>query len=119
LQLRCRGKRASGGQPGHPGQTRRKVEDLDEVMELRPSGRGRALNGQPSLVKERRQQWDIPPAKIHVAEFRQYEVVCACGQWHCGEFPAEISPNISYCPRIKADAVGLIEGHFVGLQRTG
>ena len=121
-QPRRPGGRPSGGQPGHPGQTRRMVEHPDEVVDLVPSGCcscGRELDGQSSRVKERRQQWDIPPATIYVTEFRQHEVECACGQCHCGAFPAGISPNVSYGPRIKAYAVGLIEGHFVGLQRTG
>lgn len=81
-------------------------------------GCGRALDDQPSRVKERRQQWDIPPARIQGTEYRQHEVECACGQCHCAEFPAGISPNVSYGPRIKAYAVGLTEGHFVRLQRT-
>ena len=120
-QPRRRGERPSGGQPGHPGQTRRMVEHPDEVVDVVPSGDcgcGRALEGQPTRVSERRQQWDIPPARIHVTEFRQHEVACACGQCHRGAFPAGISPNVSYGPRLKAYAVGLIEGHFVGLRRT-
>jgi len=76
------------------------------------------LEGQSSRVKERRQPRDSLPAKIHVTEFRQYEVECACGQCHRREFPAGISPNVSDGPRIKADAVCLIEGQLVGLQRT-
>lgn len=121
-QPRRRGERPSGGQPGHPGQTRRMVEHPDTVVDVRPSGCcscGRELEGQPSRVKERRQQWDIPPARIQVTEFRQHEVECTCGQCHCEDFPAGISPNVSYGPRLKAYAVGLIEGHFVGLGRTG
>ena len=120
-QPRRRGERPSGGQPGHPGQTRRMVDRPDEVVDVRPSGCcgcGRELESQPSRIKERRQQWDIPPTKIHVREFRQHEVECTCGQCHYGEFPTGISPNVSYGPRLKAYAVGLIEGHFVGLRRT-
>ena len=120
-QPRRRGERPSGGQPGHPGRTRRMAAEPDTVVDLVPQGCcgcGRELDGQSSRVKERRQQWDIPPATIHVTEFRQHEVACACGQCHCSEFPAGLSPNVSYGPRIKAYAVGLIEGHFVGLQRT-
>jgi transposase len=120
-QPRKRGEKPNGGQPGHPGQTRRMAEQANTVVDLKPHGHcacGQALADLPGTLKERRQQWDIPPPQILITEYRQHQVECPCGQVHCGEFPAGITPNVSFGPRIKAYAVGLIDGHFVGLQRT-
>lgn len=118
---RKRGERRGGGQPGHPGNTRKMVEHPDAVVELRPHGAcacGRDLDHQAAELKERRQEFDIPEPRIVVTEYRQLRVRCACGRQHDGEFPAGIAPNVSDGPRIKAYAVGLVQGHFVALQRT-
>jgi transposase len=120
-QPRKRGEKPNGGQPGHPGQTCRMAEQADAVVDLKPHGHcacGQALADLPGTLKERRQQWDIPPPRILITEYRQHQVACPCGHVHCGEFPAGITPNVSFGPRIKAYAVGLIDGYFVGLQRT-
>jgi transposase len=45
-------------------------------------------------------------------------IVCACGCEHRGEFPPGVTPHVSYGPRLKAYAVGLVDGHFVALART-
>jgi transposase len=97
------------------------VAHPDVVVELRPPGRcgcGLELDGQAAQLKERRQQIEIPAPQTVVTEYRQLRVQCACGCEHDGEFPPGITPNVSYGPRLKAYAVGLIEGHFVGLART-
>lgn len=118
---RQRGQKPNGGQPGHPGATRVMVDGPDVVVELRPEGQcacGLALDGQAGVLKERRQQIEIPEPKTVVSEYRQIEVRCACGAKHCGEFPPGVTPNVSYGPRLKAYAVGLVDGHFVALERT-
>ena len=77
------------------------------------------LNGLPARPGERRQQIAILEPKTVVTEFRRMWVECpACGREHGGEFPAGVTPNVSFGPRLKADAVGLVEGHFVALERT-
>jgi transposase len=118
---RRRGENASGGQAGHPGKTLRMVEKPDVVVDVRPAGRcgcGLELLEQDASLKERRQQIDLPEPQVVVTEYRQWSVRCRCGQGHCESFPAEVTPNVSYGARLKAYAVGLIEGHFVGLERT-
>ena len=118
---RRRGEKPSGGQPGHPGATRPMADDPDVVVDLRPEGHcacGLALDGQAGVVKERRQQIEIPEPKAVVSEYRQIEVRCACGAEHRGEFPPGVAPNVSYGPRLKAYAVGLVDGHFVALERA-
>ncbi|MCG5495948.1 IS66 family transposase [Ectothiorhodospira variabilis] len=101
--------------------TRRMVNNPDEVKELRPEGRcacGCDLEGLPATLKERRQQIEIPKPRIIYTEFRRMQVVCGCGRCHLGEFPAGVTPNVSYGPRLKAYAIGLNQGHFVALERT-
>jgi transposase len=118
---RRRGEKNCGGQLGHPGSTRMMVESPDTVVDLRPHGQclcGAALAGQRAELTERRQSFDIPEPRIMVTEYRQWRVECACGQAHDGVFPAGITPNVSYGPRIKAYAVGLVHGHFVALERA-
>ncbi|WP_238626180.1 IS66 family transposase, partial [Ectothiorhodospira haloalkaliphila] len=120
-QPRQKGQRSSGGQKGHKGVTRRMVNNPDEVEELRPEGRcacGCDLEGLPAKLKERRQQIEIPEPRIIYTEYRRMQVVCGCGRCHLGEFPAGVTPNVSYGPRLKAYAIGLNQGHFVALERT-
>ncbi|ANB01990.1 transposase [Ectothiorhodospira sp. BSL-9] len=120
-QPRQKGQRSSGGQKGHKGATRQMVDNPDAVEELLPQGRcacGCDLGVLPATMKERRQQIEIPEPRAIYTEFRRMQVVCGCGRRHLGEFPAGVTPNISYGPRLKAYAIGLNQGHFVALQRT-
>ena len=119
---RQRGEKPRGGQPGHSGATREMVDTADEIRELRPHDLcpwGTSLEGLPTQLCERRQQIEIPEPKTVVTEFRQLGVECpGCGREHRGEFPAGVTPNVSFGPRLKAYAVGLVQGHFVSLERT-
>lgn len=120
-QPRRRGEKPSGGQAGHPGETLRMVETPDVVVDVRPAGVcvcGRELGEQDAALKERRQQIDLPAPQVVVTEYRQWSVQCGCGREHCEVFPGDVTPNISYGPRLKAYAVGLVEGHFVSLERV-
>ena len=115
------GSRRSGGQPGHEGRTRTWTDTPDRVEGLRPEGErgcGRGLAGQPERVGECRQQVEMPEPKAEVTEHRQMVVSCACGCEHRGAFPPGAGPHVSYGPRLKAYAVGPVDGHFVGLART-
>jgi transposase len=115
------GAKSNGGQPGHVGVTREWTETPDVVEELRPLGTcgcGLPLADQPGVIGERRQQIEIPEPKAQVIEYRQVVVTCACGCAHRGAFPFGVTPHVSYGPRLKAYAVGLVDGHFVALGRT-
>lgn len=115
------GEKSSGGQPGHKGITRVMVDTPDVVEELYPRGTcvcGAELDGQPAAVGERRQQFEIPPPRYRVTEYRQMRVHCVCGREHRGAFPPAVTPNVSYGPRLKAYAVGLVQGHFIALSRS-
>jgi len=58
----------------------------------------------------------MPEPKATVTEYRQMHLDCPCGYTHSGAFPPSLTPNVSYGPRLKAYAVGLAQGHFVGLE---
>jgi transposase len=111
----------NGGQKGHQGITRRMVEDPDVIKTLYPVDLcrcGADLKEQTATLKERRQQIDIPEPKAITTEYRQMQVRCGCGLNHYGEFPVGVTPNVSYGARLKAYSVGLVQGHFVALERT-
>jgi transposase len=103
---RQRGEKPRGGQPGHSGATRQMVDTPDEIRELRPHGPcpcGARLEGLPTRLCERRQQIEIPEPRTVVTEFQQLAVECpSCGCEHRGEFPAGVTPNVSFGPRLKA-----------------
>jgi transposase len=118
---RRRGANTTGGQAGHPGHTLRMVEQAEVMVDRLPQGTcsgGLGLADQVAVWKERRQQFDLPEPRIVVTEYRPWQVPCACGQIHVAAFPPQIPANTRYGPRLKAYAVGLIDGHFVGLGRT-
>ncbi|MBK8534458.1 MAG: hypothetical protein IPL59_04645 [Candidatus Competibacteraceae bacterium] len=78
----------------------------------------RQLDGLPVRAGERRQRIEIPEPQTVVTEFRQMWVECpACGCEH-GRISRRGYPNVGFGPRLKAYAVGLVEGHFVALERT-
>jgi transposase len=118
---RKKGERPVGGVPGHKGSTRQMVDNPDRFEDLRPKGFcacGICLDGLAARAGERRQQIEMPEPKATVTEYRQAHLDCPCGQTHSGEFPPSVTPNVSYGPRLRAYAVGLAQGHFVGLERV-
>ena len=121
-QPRVRGQNPSGGQKGHVGKTLKMTASPDVVETLLPQTSvcscGLKLNPLGARFKQRRQQVEIPKPQAIVTEYRQMAIICECGVEHLGQFPATVAPNISYGPRLKAYATGLVNGHFVSLERT-
>ena len=118
---RQRGEHSHGGQKGHTGTTRLMIENPDVIEELYPIGHcvcGAEIVAQTAVVKERRQQIDIPEPKTIVTEYRLMQVRCPCGLLHSSAFPEGVTPNVSYGARLKVYSVGLVQGHFVALERT-
>lgn len=117
------GSKRTGGQKGHPGSTRIMSDNPDVIEELYPNATicecGKFLDRASANVKERRQQIDIPAPTTITTEYRKMEVKCQCGRIHTGEFLASVTPNVSYGARLKSYCVGLVQGHFVSLERTG
>ena len=101
--------RARGGQPGHPGRTRRAVPAalVDQVAEHWPTHCNRCRAGLPygsSVRTVRRQVHDLPaPAPLRVTEHRAHVVACpACGRQSRAAFPAPVAGPVQYGPRLAA-----------------
>ena len=72
---RQRGRRRSGGQPGHPGTTLAQVKDPDRVVVHRPrrcEGCHRSLRRARVTSVERRQVFDLPEVRLGVTEHQAY-----------------------------------------------
>jgi transposase len=96
--------RAPGGQPGHKGHKRERLEP-DVVVALRPEkcgGCGRRLRGSDPAPR-RHQVVEIPPVKPYVTEYEIHELGCACGERTRAELPAGV-PAGGFGPRLTAMA---------------
>jgi transposase len=98
--------RRRGGQPGHPGQTRRllPVEDVDVVIPLKPEQCARCQ--QPlwgdDAQPQRHQVLEIPPLKPVVTEYQWHQLVCpVCGDTTRAAWPDGV-PTGAYGPRVQA-----------------
>jgi transposase len=116
------GEKPTGGQKGHQGVTRKMVENPDVIEALYPNADacecGAMLDKKSACIKERRQQIEIPEPITLTTEYRKMEVQCLCGRVHAGEFPSNVTPNVSFGARLKSYCVGLTHGHFVALERV-
>ena len=116
------GEKPTGGQKGHKGVTRMMVENPDVVEALYPIADvcecGCTLDKESAQIKERRQQIEIPQPITITTEYRKMEVRCQCGLVHAGEFPLNVTRNVSFGARLKSYCVGLTHGHFVALERV-
>jgi transposase len=118
VSLRDSSDKKPGGQPGHPGDTRRQVAEPDVILEHYPN---RCPNCGSTLTRDRataysaRQVFDLPePQPLVVTEHRAY--TCRCGQ--CGEatraaFPAGVTAPVQYGARIVAFVVYLLHAQFI------
>src|SRR5918992_2270269 len=92
---RPRSKRRRGGQPGHPGQTRRliPVEEVDEVVPLKPEqcqGCQAPLSGDDP-TPFRHQVIEIPPIEPVITEYQWHQLRCpVCGETTRAPWPAGV-----------------------------
>jgi transposase len=116
------GEKPTGGQKSHQGMTREMVENPDVIEALYPLAEvcecGCTLDKKFARIKERRQQIEIPEPITIITEYRKMEVQCQCGFIHAGEFPLNVTRNVSFGARLKSYCVGLTHGHFVALERV-
>jgi len=103
--LREKGKRASGGQPGHPGHTLRMVETPDVVVhhglaicpECQHDLRTVAVEG-----VEKRQVFDLPRVRLEVTEHQVERKRCPCCNREVkAVFPPSVSQPTQYGEQIK------------------
>jgi transposase len=109
--LRGRSGKTSGGQPGHKGDTLRRVLTPDRVIrhEAQTCHHCRTrLTASMQTSVETRQVFDLPERLIEVTEHQAVIYACAhCRSVTRAEFPAGVISPTQYGERIKAAAVYL------------
>jgi len=118
--LRPPSERPTGGQPGHPGQTLRRVEKPDRTVRHpveRCAGCGRSLANQVPDRVERRQVFDLPEPNLEVTEHQAEVKTCACGCLTRAAFPPEVTAPVQYGLRVKSVAVYLKEYQLLPFDR--
>ena len=104
--LRQKGKRKSGGQPGHQGFTLQRVKNPDHQIIHTLTGRctcGRNIKDGRFIDFERRQVADIPPPQaLEYTEHCAETFECSCGRIHTAPFPEGVDAPIQYGARIRA-----------------
>jgi transposase len=120
--LRKKSGRKPGGQLGHRGETLHLVATPDAVVEHRPAVCAHCqtpLEGEPALVRERRQVQEMPRVRLVVTEHQAVHVRCpVCAQVSVGRWPAEVPSRAQYGPQVRALAVYLVEEQLVPFGRV-
>ena len=119
--LRKKGKRKSGGQPGHTGHTLKMADkpDHSEVHRVKECEHcGRSLADQSADGVEKRQVHDLPPLRLIVTEHQAETKTCACGHLNKAAFPEGVNAPVQYGEGLKAAAVYLKNYQFLPYDRT-
>jgi transposase len=119
---RERGKRQSGGQAGHPGETLNMVDTPDEIVVHRVSSCRHCQHDlRGAVVKRvvRRQVFDLPPLRLHVSEHQAEVKVCGgCGRRSRALFPDGVNAPVQYGPKVLAHAAYLNSYHLIPAARV-
>jgi transposase len=115
--LRENGKRNSGGQKGHKGETLKQIEAPDiikkHVLTTCPDCRHSLLSS-PLLGMVKRQVFDIPPPKIEVTEHQAEVKYCeCCNKTITAAFPAGVLAPVQYGEVIRSRSVYYQYQHFI------
>lgn len=113
--------RKPGKQPGAPGKHLRQVQAPDEVISHVPAGCngcGAPLADAAEAGVERRQVFDLPPARVQVLEHQLERRACACGRTTTAAAPAGVNAPAVYGPRLRAVAVYFLHVQHLPLART-
>jgi len=93
-----------GGQPGHTGRTRLRVETPDEVHLHAPDSCaccGDDLQDVDPCAVQRRQVFDLPPLRLHVKEHQAHSKRCpGCGHTTRAAFPQGVDEPVQYGPGV-------------------
>jgi transposase len=111
--LRERSGKKPGGQKGHPGETLRRTETPDAVIDHYPpacAGCGAPLTEAMATGHTARQVFDLPePQPLVVSEHRAHECRCAaCGVQTRASFPDWVTAPVQYGQRIGAFVLYLL-----------
>jgi transposase len=119
---RTKSDRKSGGQPGHPGNTLKRVETPDKIETIalqQCPHTGVELNKCDVVDTILRQVFDLPEQKLEVTEYRAlvYQVAGSGAKIH-GEFPPGVSAPQQYGFRFQAWLLYLVDYQLVPLRRV-
>jgi transposase len=107
----------TGGQKGHPGETLRRVENPDVIVNHYPEACSKCdlkVTPDMSTGHRSRQVVDIPEPKVVVTEHRAHGCECPnCDTVTWASFPAEVKAPVQYGARICAFVVYLLNYHFL------
>jgi len=118
--LRVRTGKASGGQRGHAGATRRQTRAPDHIVLCAPSFCAQCalpLSDVAGDVAARRQEIDIPPIVPVITEYRQIVVDCPCGHRGYGAFPSHITAPLQLGNNLRSMVTYLNISHKLPYQR--
>lgn len=119
---REKGKRQSGGQAGHDGDTLKMVAHPDEVLTHRHRMCSHCRHDLSSERVERvvkRQVFDLPPIRLQVREHQAEVKVCpCCGKRSRAGFPEGVNAPTQYGPNVLAHAAYLNSYHLIPIARV-
>ena len=120
--LRKPGQKPGGGQPGHEGDTLKRVAapDQTEVHPVVSCGHwGTDLLDVAVTRHDERQVFDIPAIRIEVTAHQVEIKTCpGCGAENHGVFPVGVRGSVQYGPGVKTWATYFQTQHFVPVERT-
>lgn len=119
---RERGKRKSGGQAGHKGETLKMVDTPDEIVVHPVEVCGQCQHDlRATAVQQvvRRQVFDMPPLRLHISEHQAEVKLCpCCGQRSRAQFPGGVNAPVQYGPNVLAHAAYLNTYHLIPSARV-
>lgn len=113
--------RKPGKQPGTGGKHLRQVEEPDAVITHTPDecgGCGASLAQAADAGFQRRQVFELPPARVNVVEHQLAARHCDCGVMTTAAAPVGVDAPAVYGPRLRAIAVYFLHVQHLPLART-
>jgi transposase len=100
-------KKKQGGQINHKGNTLKKVENPDFIVDLRPVSCGHCAKKLDTrcetVLYDTRQVFDIPPIQLQTTEYRRIACTCtSCGGSTILAYPHGVNSEVQYGPRFRA-----------------
>ena len=106
-----------GGQKGHSGETLRRAENPDIVVDHYPGACrscNQVLTADSAIAHQARQVFDVPEPKIVVTEHRAHGCACPnCYTVTWASFPHLVTAPVQYGARICSFVVYLLNYHFL------
>ena len=109
-----------GGQEGHEGTTLQMSPTPDQIIEHIPqycTCCGRDISQLSPELVECRQEVTLPVIKPAFIEHQVFQRTCTCGNKVVADFPAGISPGISYSSNVESIAAYLSVRQFLPFKR--